>query len=816
MIRFLSLMTALLCYSCVSAFSQGFYHHSSTHYHEPNSEPREHALDIRKMSLDVRFKPEEGKVIGKVTHHFIPLRKGIDSVMFDAMKITVKSVSLGNKPIRFVSTDSTLTVFPSSSLSIEKTDSISIVYEATPRKGIYFIGWNSSGTPKTDGIFTIRKQIWTQGQEADHRYWIPMYDATNDKYITETIITFDKEYNVLSNGTLFSERDNKDGTKTWHYSMTKPHAGYLLTIGIGKYDIDKRKSKSGVPLELWYYPEYKNDVPYMYKYSTEAMDFLESETGIPYPWEKYSQIPVQDFIFGAMENTTATTFGDFFHTDKRAFIDRNYIGVNVHELTHQWFGDLITQRDPKNIWLHESFATFYPKLFDRKYEGEDQYQWNRRGEHNSALTASEKDRLPIVHTKSGTARIYPKGSAVLDMLMHTVGEEHFRRVIKHYLNKHRFGNVVTSDFYHAFQDTLGLTLDRFFDQWLYRGGEPHYEISRRTLHNETHITIQQIHTIDELTQLFSMPITVEVWYDNGKFDSKKILIDKQQQTIIIPHKSGSSVSFVLFDPSSIILKKTTFKKQFDELKAQAVNAPNMIDRFDAIVAMEKDSTDRTKKYELYNELFSKERFFAIRAEIARQCAETKNRTDMVRSIIRKALQDPNVHVRKAILTNIRQPIAEFKNDMEKLLTDSSYSVIAITLDKLCSVFPESTSSYLKKADNTPGMFAEIAIKRYEIEARSGDKSALEFLRDFANDSYEFRTRQFAFNALKRLNHCNENVVNSLFDAMINPNTRLASAAQTVLEYFYQQTSYHDLILRIYDRGTWTNIQRDELKKVVKR
>ncbi|HRK60645.1 MAG TPA: hypothetical protein PLI74_13435, partial [Candidatus Kapabacteria bacterium] len=260
-----------------NAMAQTPFYHTETHYKEPNSEPREHVLDIERMSLQVRFVPEKGIVFGTVSHHFKTLRETVDSVLFDTHKLTIKKALLGNKPVRFVRTDSTVIVYPSPALKRNMRDSITFVYEATPRKGIYFIGWKQNGQPQTPGIFTIRKQIWTQGQEADHRYWIPMYDATNDKFITETIITFDSEYQVLSNGTLLKEKKNNDGTITWHYRMNKPHAGYLLTIGIGKYAIEKRKSLSGVPLELWYYPEYKQDVPHMYKYSEEAMDFLEAE-----------------------------------------------------------------------------------------------------------------------------------------------------------------------------------------------------------------------------------------------------------------------------------------------------------------------------------------------------------------------------------------------------------------------------------------------------------------------------------------------------------------------------------------------------------
>lgn len=217
------------------------------------------------------------------------------------MKISEASVN--GKPARYSVTDNGITVYPQQ-MKWGSIDSVSFVYEAYPRSGLYFIGWN-------DTTNRCRKQIWSQGQGIDSRAWVPMYDEMNDKYITETIVTFDKNYHVLSNGTKLNEQSNSDGTKTWHYRMMHPHAPYLLTLVIGKYAVETRKSSSGIVNNLYYYPEYKNRVEPTYLYSTESMDFLESFIGIPYPWELYSQIMVQDFTFGAMENTTATTFGDF-------------------------------------------------------------------------------------------------------------------------------------------------------------------------------------------------------------------------------------------------------------------------------------------------------------------------------------------------------------------------------------------------------------------------------------------------------------------------------------------------------------------------
>src|SRR5947209_576798 len=459
--------------------------------------PREHPLDMLRMKIEVSFDCPKGIVYGKVTHYFTPLRERVDSVYFDGPGIKIKEAKLNGEPLRFRMSDEGIMVYPSSPLHWDTNDSISFVYEASPRKGIYFIGWN-------DPRNMSRKQIWTQGEGTDNRYWIPCYDDWDDKLITETIVKFDKDYKVLSNGTKISEKDNGDGTKTWHYKMTHRHSAYLVMLGIGKYDIETRHTKAGVPVNLYYYPEHPEYVKPTYEYATDCIDFVARWTGIPFPWESYSNIPVQDFIYGAMENTTATVYGDFFLNDARGSLDRGYFGVDVHELTHQWFGDLITIRRGPEMWLHESHATFFPKMFTRELYGEDAYEMNRRGEHNAMVAANNEDRFPIVHAKAGGSRVYPSGSAVIGMMLYTFGEDAVRRVYHYYLSHHLYSNVETNDLYQAFQDTLGLSPDWFFEEWLYRGGVPTYDISYKALPAETQITVSQTHYTDDLTKLFKM------------------------------------------------------------------------------------------------------------------------------------------------------------------------------------------------------------------------------------------------------------------------------------------------------------------------
>jgi len=809
---------AILCliiFSATTAQETGY--RTVTRYEGIASEPREHVVDIIHMRVEVTFDAPKGIVKGKVTHIFTPLRRQVDSIFFDGPGVKIFRTLLNNKPVKFTMSDDGVTVHLSPPLRWGSTDSITFVYEARPRKGIYFIGWNDP-----DNI--SRKQIWTQGQAADNRYWIPMYDEMNDKMITETMITFDKQYQVLSNGTKISERANHDGTKTWHYTMTNPHSSYLLMIGVGKYAVQTRFTQRGVPVHLWYYPEHPERVEPTYRYSTECIDFMEEETGVHYPWESYSQIPVQDYIHGAMENTTATLFGDFSLVDSRMFIDRNYVSTNMHELAHQWFGDYVTARSEKGTWLQEGFATFYAKLFRKKLFGEDEYQWLRRGEQNSALAASERDRLPIVHPKAARSRVYAKASALLDMMMYTFGEQEFKRVINYYLRHHGYQNVETHDLYLAFQDTLGLTPDWFFDQWLYRGGEPHYEVSYQDItrgkKRETQVSVVQTHLVDELTGLFRMPVVFEVHYVDGSLERKREWIEKQSHAVVIPNTKGKDIAFVLFDPGSYVLKEVTFKKSFEELRAQALHVPNMIDHYDAILALRGVEADLRVKQQLLAQLFDKEKYPQIRVELVSQLA--KDSSVLGLGVMRKALKDPAVEVRAGALNNIKVITSSVLTDYEMLLQDSSFNIVTATLAKLCEAFPENAPRYLEQTRTAYGPSCKVKIKWHEINVGlaqnsswQGNRSSIDSLVKYASNSYEFGTRKNAFEALRRLDVCEDALIPHLFKGVLNPNGSLSASAASALETFYQTSANKQKIKKYYESRTWEGWQGEILEKIIK-
>ncbi len=423
---------------------------SRSYYADEGLVPREHSVDFSYLKLKVSFEAEKGLVKGNVTHEFTVLQQHLDSLFLDGVNMTFKEVKLDGQDVKFDKSKKGITLRFDQELAWDSKHQLYIAYEATPNKGLYFVGWK-------DKTNRSRKQIWTQGQGINNRHWIPMFDEKNDKLVSEIIVDFDEKYKVLSNGVKLKEKNIGNGKKQWHYKISHPHPTYLIMLGIGEYAVEKSKSSSGVPLQFYYYPDQAEQMVPTYRFSKKMFDFFEKEIGVPYPWKTYSQIPVQDFMYGAMENTTATIFGDFYLVDERSYLDKNYVRVNAHELAHQWFGDLITARSSAHHWLQESFATHYDLMYQGEAFGKDHFDWVRRNYNNQAIDASKKDLKPIAHSAAGTVRHYPKGAFVLQMLKYVVGREQYNAAIKYYLEKHAYGNVDSKNLLIAFHERLGLS-----------------------------------------------------------------------------------------------------------------------------------------------------------------------------------------------------------------------------------------------------------------------------------------------------------------------------------------------------------------------
>ncbi len=412
-------------------------------------------VDFVHANVSIKINPDAREVIGEVVYDFQVLGK-VDSVFLDARNIDFSSIRLNNKKVRFNDNGQTLSIYKK--LKKGKKYTLILAYKANPKQTIYYTGW-------ADDI-RGNEQVWTQGQGKYTSHWLPSFDDMTEKVAFDLSITFDKNYEVIANGKLQKVNEN-DGLKTWSFDMQKPMSSYLLAFAIGDYDKQELKSKSGIPLANYYYPKDSLKAEPTYRYTKKIFDFLEQEIGVPYPWQDYKQVPVKDFLYAGMENTGATIFSDGYVIDSTVFVDKNYVNVNAHEMAHQWFGNLVTEKDGNHHWLHEGFATYYAYLAEKENLGDEHFYWKLYDTAEQLQSLSEEGKgEALTNPKASSLTFYEKGAWALAMLKEQIGDDAFKQGIKNYLEKYQYKNVTIQDFIDEMEASSGKDLIGFVALWL--------------------------------------------------------------------------------------------------------------------------------------------------------------------------------------------------------------------------------------------------------------------------------------------------------------------------------------------------------------
>jgi aminopeptidase N len=432
-------------------------------------------VDFLKCKAELNILPVKKEVKGKCTYIFT-INKTVDSIYIDAKNMTFSNVYFKNRKAQYRVANNKLWLFKNFKKGIKY--SVSFNYEVHPKRAMYFIDWDYQEHPLAN------PQVWTQGQGKDNSNWIPSFDDMNEKVEFDISVSFDKNYEVIANGKLLSKIE-KGSVTIWHYDMLRPMSSYLLAITIGKYAKKTEISNSGISLEMYYYPKDSLKFEPTYRYSKQIFDFLEEEIGVSYPWQNYKQVPVKDFLYAGMENTSTTLFSDTFVIDSTAFIDKNYVNVNAHELAHQWFGDLVTETHGTHHWLQEGFATYYALLAEKEIFGKDNYYYKLYETSQQLKNAQEIDTIPLMNPKASSLTFYQKGAWVLHSLRELVGDKVFKNSVKKYLLKHQFKNVETSDFISIVEKESQKDLSNFMSTWLINYQLPEDEINLSLEKNET-------------------------------------------------------------------------------------------------------------------------------------------------------------------------------------------------------------------------------------------------------------------------------------------------------------------------------------------
>ncbi len=550
-------------------------------------EARSRTFHVVHYKIEVSFNEQHKSVSGRTTITLVPFLSALTTVSLDAEQLNVDQVALSGKPLKFTVHPQKLEITLDRPYSYRDTVTLAIDYSCTPRKGLYFVQPDSTSPDKP-------WQIWTQGEDMDNHFWFPCYDFPNDKATSEVIATVRNSYVVLSNGRLVSVKEDKaHATRTFHWKQELPHSSYLIMLAAGAYTV-LHDSSGTVPLEYYVYPNRVADAKASFAETPAIMKFFNTRIGFPYPWAKYAQVAIADFMYGGMENTSATTLiDDGIQLDPRTRVDQNAVSLIAHEMAHQWWGDVVTCKDWRHLWLNEGFASYFDPLYFEWSRGHDEFTFHMYGNQRAAINTDRTlGRKPIVSIGSYTSNIYARGSDVLHMLRHTLGDSLFWRGLRYYIEKYKFQPVETNDLKTAIEDATGQNLYWFFDQWLYKAGHPVFDVAYRwndTLESVL-MSVKQTQHVDSLTGIFRVPLDIEITTPSG---SSTYSVGLHSADTVFSFPCREKPLLVIFDKGDWTLKELHFDKSRDEWKYQAAHANDAIDRYLAIEALEdeKDSTD---------------------------------------------------------------------------------------------------------------------------------------------------------------------------------------------------------------------------------
>lgn len=732
---------------------------ASTPRFSPGSTARKYErarpFQITHLALDLDVHMKERAVSGTATLTIARRQKGASELSLDAAGHHISKVSLkagaSKKSLLAPLEMNSGWSHDGDTLTVElpqghDTFLLEITYRAVPRLGLYFLSPDKQvpGRPE---------QVWSQCQDEDGRYWFPCQDKPHVKMSYEITARVPRGMTVLSGGELVSKRTPKSGSWEFHYRLDEPTPAYLMTLVVGKFEEWEESvtlpSGRKIPLRYLVPPGKKADGKRAFHRTAEAIKLFSERTGVEYPWARYSQVVVADFIFGGMENTTATTMYEHILVDEVAALDVESYDLVAHELAHQWFGDLVTCRDWSHAWLNEGFATYFEHVEREHRLGLDEYEHNVTADLNIYLGEARSNyKRPIVCRDYDEPidlfdrHLYQKGGLVLHMLRRRLGEEDFWAGVKNYLNAHRGGLVETNDLMRALEETSGHSLEQFFDQWVYRPGHPDLKVKVSYERGTLVVEVEQTQKGPDVA-VFELLFEVEIVV-NGERSVHKRLLSEEKQSLVIKTKRPDTFTL---DPNYLIAAPISLTAPADMLRELLRSGTRARARRMAAMALGRRQDPQSIEA-LVQCLNNKKELWMVRARAADSLAQVRGPEAEAALIAARASSDPKV--RRAVATalgSLRSDTAE--RALTELSKDKSYLVSAAAARALGAYRTESSRRTLKGLLQKESWSEVIRAGALGGLAQAGGPGSLELLMEWSKYGKPLRARRAAIASLPK-------------------------------------------------------------------
>jgi aminopeptidase N len=595
-------------------------------------------LDVRRRSvhgtatLDIERQSEEAREIA------------LDAIGFELDKVEVESAGRW-KPAEHEYDGDRLVI---RGLGGVDRGRLRIGYSATPKRGLYFLEPDAKVKKRP-------RQVWSQCEDEDARYWFPCLDKPHVKMTTELRVRAPAGWAVLSNGDCIARpKKTSRGPVVYHFRLDQPHPAYLVTLVAGEFAIvEDRPARLArgreIPVHYYVPRSRRGDAKRSLGETPRMIELFSKLLGVDFPFSRYSQAVVSDFFFGGMENTTATTLYEHALLDERATIDATANDLVAHELAHQWFGDYVTCRDWSHAWLNEGFATYFEHLEREARLGRDEYDWGISVDRDTYFDEARDHYIrPIVSRDYREPmdlfdrHLYEKGGLVLHMLRRKLGDEVFFRGVKLYVERHAHGIAETNDLMRAFESVSGEALERFFDQWVYRPGHPDLKVSVSYEDELLTVRVKQKQKGNDVPT-FAFPLEILVQTKSGKVERHRKDVTDAADAMLV--RLSERPAFVVFDPEQRLVANLSIEAPADMLRRQLAHAPSAYGRWTAAEALARRD-DLGTVHALSKTLHREGEAWMVRAEAAR--ALGKIRSDAALDALIEGAKAKHAKVRRAI------------------------------------------------------------------------------------------------------------------------------------------------------------------------
>lgn len=613
---------------------------------------------IEHTELDLQFDWDQAQVIGKALLTVRPYFYAQDTVVLDANGFELKGVYIESgrerNPLHFDYDGKKLCIVLDRSYTKDEKLKLFIDYIAKPNalevgadiaspddRGLYFI--------QPDTATGVPRQLWSQGETECNSNWFPTINNTKLKMTQRITLTVPDTMVTLSNGLLLHSERNADGTRTDTWAQDKPHAPYLTMIAAGKFEVVKDQWK-GKEVSYYMEPAFAPHARMIFGKTPEMIEFYSRILGIEYPWDKYAQVVVRNFVSGAMENTSASVFFDRMNMTPAEYKDETYEDIVAHELFHHWFGDLVTAESWANLPLNESFATYGEYLWLEHKYGKEEADMHALNDLLAYFSKDKNAGLDVIRFDYADREqmfdevSYQKGGSILRMLRQTVGEEAFFASLQLYLKKHAYQSVEIHDLRMAFEEVTGQDLNWFFNQWFLASGHPELQIQSAyddsTKQVVVHITQEQD---IEKVPLYRLPIYIDIYRAN-QVERKSVTIDKVENEFRF--QIDTKPELINIDADKYLLAKKHEHKAIVEWTYQYQHAPLFMDRFEAIQHLSDQVGQQQEAAELIK-VALRDKAWIIRL-LALQSVEQFSKKDLkgIYELVKKmAIEDERSYVR---------------------------------------------------------------------------------------------------------------------------------------------------------------------------